>query len=658
MSNLDNLSKSLSEYLTASSQNTSISSSIELRSFIDQLKVAIAAGHLNECGAALRSSVSVTTSYTAAQSLASVQRKLLKLRQETGRGEPLKAEDARPRIAILGSFTTTHLSKFIELAMFATGADPIIYESDFGTFRQEVIDPTSGLYEFKPNFLIIATGYRDLAFTPVLGTTVEERDIAVEKEVDAMLGLWNTAYERLGCQVIQNNYEFPAVRPLANHDHRDTSGLGGYIARVNLALQDKALPFVTIHDVAHMAASTGGKRWGDPRFFHVGKLPCPPENLFDYAHSLASIVAAHLGLSKKCLVLDLDNTLWGGVIGDDGMQGIKIGQGDPEGEAFTAFQNYALQLKERGVILAVCSKNEEHNAREPFESHPDMVLRMNDISCFIANWTDKATNIREIARQLNIGINSLVFVDDNPAERSIVRRNVPEVSVIELPTDPSEYVQAVDQERHFQVVSLGQEDLARTEMYRSNAARASMQSSITNMDEFLESLQMAATVCPISDATLERSVQLINKSNQFNLTTRRYATAEIMAKRANSQWVDVTVSLVDCFGDNGLISVLLAEQCKEVLRIDTWLMSCRVLKRGVENMLLNQVVKEAKHRGLKRIVGEYIPSAKNGLVKDHYLNLGFEQVSSDDDGGSSWELAVTNDLADQPHFIKINEERT
>ena len=655
MSDFDELSMNISAYLTACG-NDSSNVSKELKALLNQFKVAIASGHIDECSAALRSCISAATSYTAAQSLASVQRKLLK-RRLAGEGEPVKSEGSRPRIAILGSFTTTHIAKFIELALFGSGVDPVIYEADYGTFRQEVIDPSSSLYEFKPNFLIIATGYRDLSHVPQLGVSCKDRDEAVEKELEAMDSLWNTAYERLGCQIIQNNFEFQSVRSLANYDHREPSGFDGYIARVNLALQDKAPPFVTIHDVDHLAASVGGRFWGDPRFFHVGKLPCPPECLFEYAHSLASIIAAHLGLSKKCLVLDLDNTLWGGVIGDDGMQGIKIGQGDAEGEAFTAFQNYALRLKERGVILAVCSKNDEKNAIEPFESHPDMVLRKDDISCFIANWDDKASNIREIAKQLNIGLNSLVFVDDNPAERSIVRRNVPEVAVVELPVDPSGYIQAVDKERYFQVVSLGQEDLARTEMYRSNAARASLQGNVTNMAEFLESLQMRAIVCPIVDATLERSVQLINKSNQFNLTTRRYSTADIIAKRLNKHWINLTVSLVDCFGDNGLISVLLAEQKDDALHIDTWLMSCRVLKRGVENMLLNQLVEKTRQLGLLRVTGEYIPTAKNGLVKDHYLNLGFEKTSSEQDEHSNWELKIHPQLDAQKHFIKVNEER-
>jgi FkbH-like protein len=655
MRDSDGLLINLSAYLTACG-NGSSNTTKELKALLDEFNEAIATGRIDECCSALRACVIANTSYTAAQSLGSVQKKLLK-RRLVGEGGTIKSEDSRPRIAILGSFTTTHLTKFIELALFGSGVDSILYEADYGTFRQEILDPNSSLYEFKPNFLIIATGYRDLSHAPQLGISATERDVAVEKELEAMTCLWHIAYERLGCQIIQNNFEFQSIRPLANYDHRDPSGLDGYIARVNLALQDKAPPFVTVHDVNHLAASVGGRFWGDTRFFHVGKLPCPPECLFEYSQGLASLISAHLGLSKKCLVLDLDNTLWGGVIGDDGMQGIKIGQGDAEGEAFTAFQNYVLRLKERGIILAVCSKNDEKNAKEPFESHPDMVLRMEDISCFIANWDDKASNIREIAKRLNIGLNSLVFVDDNPAERSIVRRNLPEVAVVELPVDASGYIQAVDKERYFQVVSLGQEDLARTEMYRSNAARASLQSNVTNMEEFLESLKMVATVCPIVDATLERSVQLINKSNQFNLTTRRYSTAEIMAKRSDKRWIDLTVSLVDCFGDNGLISVLLAEQKNEALHIDTWLMSCRVLKRGVEVMLLNQVVEKAKQLGLSLVTGEYIPTAKNGLVKDHYLNLGFIKASSGEDGRTIWELKIHPQLEAQNHFIKVIEER-
>jgi FkbH-like protein len=421
---------------------------------------------------------------------------------------------------------------------------------------------------------------------------------------------------------------------------------------VNLALQDVAPSFVTIHDIDQLAAAWGRVTWGDERFFHHAKLPCGPEQLVDYAHSLSSLILAQLGVVRKCLVLDLDNTLWGGVIGDDGLGGIRLGQGDPESESFVAFQRYVQALERRGVILAVCSKNTESVAREVFEKHPEMVLRLEDIACFVANWDDKATNLARIANQLNIGLNSLVFVDDNPAERAIIRRLRPDVAGPELPVDPSGYVMALEKHRFFQPLTLSAEDMQRTGYYRADAAREVAESSAEDLDGFLRTLDMSARVGPISPSTLERSVQLIHRSNQFNLTTRRHSAAEVLAMLENDFWLTRTVSLRDRFGDNGLISVLLAKKSGDTLEIDTWLMSCRVLKRGVEQFLLSHIIGVAKRRSLATIRGEYIPTAKNGLVRDHYKNLGFAQTKADDSGRTVWELHVDQGYSPPATFIK------
>jgi FkbH-like protein len=340
------------------------------------------------------------------------------------------------------------------------------------------------------------------------------------------------------------------------------------------------------------------------------------------------------------------------VIGDDGLGGIRLGQGDPEGEAFAAFQQYVQALQQRGVILAVCSKNNEETAREVFEKHSEMVLRLKDISCFVANWEDKATNLRNIAGTLNIGINSLVFVDDNPAERAIVRQLAPEVAVPELPEDVSLYAQVLEQHRYFQVLSVGAEDFQRTDYYRSDSLRRSAEASAGNMEAYLRSLEMIARVGPVDATTLERSVQLIHRSNQFNLTTRRRSASELLVLLEDDSWVTRTVSLADRFGDNGLISVLLARVADEALEIDTWLMSCRVLKRGVEQFLLNHVCDVAHSRGIDRIRGAYIPTAKNALVREHYSGLGFTCIGTDPNGQTSWELDLSGDRLPITTFIR------
>ena len=401
-------------------------------------------------------------------------------------------------------------------------------------------------------------------------------------------------------------------------------------------------------------SSWGRWLWDDTRFFHHAKLPCDPEFLVDYAHSVASLVGAQLGLAKKCLVLDLDNTLWGGVIGDDGLDGIRLGQGTPEGEAFVEFQAYAKSLRDRGILLAVCSKNNEATALEVFDRHTEMVLRRGDISCFVANWDDKATNLRRIAKALNIGIDSLVFADDNPAERAIVRQLAPEVAVPELSDDVTTYVRTLEQHRYFQVLSVAAEDLKRTEFYQADALRRDVQAAAGgDLDTFLRSLEMVAQIGPVTPMSLERSAQLIQRSNQFNLTTRRRSVAELTALLPDGDWITRTISLADRFGDNGLISVIIARVDGEALDIDTWLMSCRVLRRGVEPFVLNDLARVAQGRGLKKIRGAYVPTPKNQLVRDHYAGLGFAPAGQTAaDGTTLWELSLGDGWSLRPHFIK------
>jgi len=556
------------------------------------------------------------------------------------------------RLAVVGGFTTHQLVGLIDLFLYAGGIDAQIYEADYGTLHQEFLDPHSGLSQFRPDHVVILTTWRNLGHKPELTDDRAAVQAKVDAEVSDWSTLWRAAHDRLGCQIVQNNFDVPPWRTLANLETKHSAGLGRFIALVNQGLQEAVPPYVTIHDVDHLAASVGRWEWSDDRFYHHAKLPCGPEHLADYAHSVASLILAQSGLGKKCLVLDLDNTLWGGVIGDDGLGGIKVGQGDPESEAFLAFQRYVKALGRRGVILAVCSKNTDAVAREVFEKHPEMALRMDDIACFIANWDDKATNLGRIAAELNIGINSLVFVDDNPVERSIVRRLRPEVAVPEMPADPAYYIRALDSQRYFQAVTISSEDLKRTDFYRADGARKALESSTEDLNGFLESLELVARIGPVVPATLERTVQLISRSNQFNLTKRNYSNADVLAMLGDPTWVTRTIALEDRFGDNGLISVMFAKKSGGDLVIDTWLMSCRVLKRGVEHFLLAHLVAHAKEQGLSRLVGEYIPTSKNGLVRDHYSTLGFTQIDGDASGHTHWALPVAGW---QPHPTFIRE---
>ena len=607
------------------------------------LRQAISQGLYDDAATALRRAIVPTLDYTHLQSLQRIRKQL--------RGKATAARHA-VKLAILGSFTTKQLADFIDLFLFAAGVEAHIYEGEYGVFRQEIFDAQSEMHRFAPQVLFLATTWRDLARHPDSASNAADVSRVVEAEYSEWAALWQKAHEDLGCQIIQNNFTLPPWRSFANHETRQAGSAARFIALVNQTMASVAPSHVTIHDVDYLASLAGRWRWDDPRFYHIAKLPCDPECLVDYAHSVASIIAAQLGLAKKCLVLDLDNTLWGGVLGDDGLGGIRLGQGDPAGESFLDFQKYAQSLRRRGVLLAVCSKNQHETAWDAFGKHPEMALRQGDFSCFMANWNDKATNLRAIAQQLNIGVDSLVFIDDNPAERAIIRQLVPEVAVPEMPDDVTGYVRTIEQHRYFQVLSVGAEDFQRTAFYQADQERRHVQSTAADIETFLRSLEMKAAIGPINPTTLERSVQLIHRSNQFNLTTRRRTVAEVTRLLEDPSWISRTVSLSDRFGDNGLISVVLTHVGNEALEIDTWLMSCRVLQRGVEQFLLNHLVVLARERGRNVIRGQYIPTPKNALVRGHYEGLGFSKTGEGDDGTTDWELRLTPEWKPMTTFIQ------
>ena len=639
---LSNLSAAIESYIVAKDDERPAAFS-NLVKFLKQLS---GEKQFEKLAGVLRTLIGPTLDYTSARTLY----RYYGLLPEEFRGS------SKLKLAILGGFTTHQLKDFIELSLFTVGIHAELYEADYGVFRQEILDPSSGLYAFKPDRIYLATHWRNLGRLPTVSDKPEQVNELRERELGDWENLWRVAHDRLGCQILQNNFDMPFWRSLGNHEARHPAALVRFIADINRLLADRSPSYVTIHDVDGLSADIGRRAWGDERFYLHAKMPCAPEHLVNYAHNVASVVAAGLGASRKCLVLDLDNTLWGGVIGDDGIGGIRVGQGDAEGEGFLSFQRYVKALKMRGVILAVCSKNDEQTAREVFEKHPEMLLKSEDISCFVANWTDKAANLRSIAKQLNIGLDSLVFVDDNPAERSIIRQLVPEVAVPEVSTDPIDFIEVLERHQYFQIATLGIEDFKRSDYYRGNALRGEIPTSGVGMEEFLRSLDMIATLGPISPATLERSAQLINKSNQFNLTTRRRSVADLMVLMEDPNWLTVTASLSDRFGDNGLVSVVLCQVQQDFLAIDTWLMSCRVLKRGLEQFVLNYLCDLAQVRGLRYLKGEYIPTPKNDLVRNHYADLGFLATNGEADGGTKWELPLA-DRTSLNVFIKMGSDR-
>ncbi len=536
----------------------------------------------------------------------------------------------RVKLAILGSATTSHLPPGIRAAGLRRGLQIDVYEAPYGMYWQELIDPASGLHEFQPDVLLLALDARHLA-----GAEGSSEAAALE----LMRSCWRQARTQLRCQVLQQTLlpVFPCL--LGDNEERLAQSPAAIVAKVNERLRaESEAEGVDLLAVDRFAAVEGLGFWYGADFWHRSKHEVHPKATAVYGDHVARLIAAGRGKSAKCLVLDLDNTLWGGVIGDDGLNGIVLGQGSGSGEAFLDFQRYALGLSRRGVILAVCSKNDEKNALEPFEQHPEMVLKRSHISCFVANWTDKAANLRHIAKSLNIGVDALVFADDNPVERALIRQELPMVSVPELPEDPAGYVATIAAAGYFEGLKITEEDRVRGHLYQANAERERLKDSVTDMASYLESLRMTMTAQPFDDVGLARVTQLINKTNQFNLTTRRYAEAEVAALMREPGVVTLQVRLLDRFGDNGIIAILIARANGAEADIETWLMSCRVLGRNVEEACLNVLVEQATGLGVRRLVGLYRPTEKNGMVRELYRTLGFELAETEESGATRWTL--------------------
>jgi FkbH-like protein len=535
------------------------------------------------------------------------------------------------RLALLGSSTIKHLVPAIRVGALRHGVWVEIFEGEYGQYRQDLVDTSDDLANFKPDVVLLALDAHHV--TAGSGGRVDTA-------LDNMIACWEGAKKNYGATVIQQTILPVLPRLLGNNEQREPESPAALIDSLNARLRTAANQHgVHLLSVDNAAAQHGVREWYDAVLWHRSKQEVHPRASHYYGDLVGRLLGALRGRSSKCLVLDLDNTLWGGVIGDDGLEGIQLGQGSAVGEAFVAFQQYALQLARRGIILAVCSKNDEANALGPFDKHPDMVLRRKDIACFVANWQDKASNLRHIAKTLNIGLDSLVFADDNPFERNLVRQELPEVQVPELPEDAALYIDTIADAGYFEALSITAEDRERGGQYRANIEREELRASATDMEGYLRGLAMELDVRHFDGIGLSRIVQLINKTNQFNLTTRRYTEADIRAMMADPTTAAYQFRLVDRFGDNGMIAVLIGRLTRpDTLTIDTWLMSCRVLGRQVEEACLNVMVDAARRLGASKLQGEFVPSPKNSMVREHYQKLGFTLEATDTDGSTRWTL--------------------
>jgi FkbH-like protein len=564
------------------------------------------------------------------------------------------------RLAVLSSHTVDHLGPAIRVAGLSRGLALATYFTPYGLYRQALLDADSALAAFKPQFILIALDAYELSLDVPLDAGDAETTAAIEDSVTDLRRLWQAVRERFSAQPIQQTL-VPAAVPLFGSFEGLVPGSPIALAdRLNSAIRAAAREDgVLLLDLAWHASRIEDKSAiGDPVRWHQAKQLVSPAFAPLFGDWVARIAGAALGQSRKALVVDLDNTLWGGVIGDDGLEGIQLGQGSAVGEAFAAFQRFLLSLSKRGIVLAVSSKNDSATAESAFADHPEMVLRRSDIASFYANWDDKATNLRRIADELKLGMDALVFVDDNPAERDIIRRELPAVAVPELPDDVAFYPTRLADSGYFEATSYTAEDASRNRSYSENTQRKAMLQQATDMEGYLKSLSMMLVASNIGSVDLPRATQLINKTNQFNLTTRRYTETEVKQLAESPEAVALSFRLRDRFGDNGLISVILARADRnldeDALLIDTWLMSCRVLGRQVEAAAFEVLIDEVSRRGIRTLVGEYCPTARNDLVVDHYSKLGFVQMGGDRKPGETtfWRFDLERGVP-PAHFIRI-----
>ncbi len=584
---------------------------------IARARAAIAAGDSRQALAILREAIGAETNFLDQLRAARV-----------AEGVDAAALGLRPlRLAIAGASTLDHLVPLLRFWLVLSGFAPALHLAPFDTATASVLNPDSGLHGFRPDLVWLFTTHRDHALRLPPGAGAESARDAVARAIEARRGLWEALRSR-GCLVMENLAELPAEDPAGNLAGAAPWGHRTALRLFNAELALAAPSGLVLLDLDQMAARHGRHRWHDARYWHHSKHAVAPEASGLLAHAAARLIAGARGLARKCLVLDLDNTLWGGVIGDDGLAGIALGSG-AAGEAFVAFQAHVKVLKDRGIILAACSKNEPETASLPFREHPDSVLRLEDFAVFRAGWGNKADAVRDIATTLNIGLDALVFVDDNPMERDIVRRHLPEVAVVEMPEDPAQYITALEAGAWFEAIAFATEDAARTRLYAENAQREEHRAAFVDMQAYLASLDMVATTGGADPFQLPRIAQLIGKSNQFHLTGTRPTDAEIAALARDPDWTVLHIRLRDRFGDNGLIAALLLHQQGPDLVIDTWVMSCRVLARGVEEFTASLVLAEAQRRGATRLLGRYKPSAKNQLVAGLYPRLGFDPAGED-----------------------------
>ncbi len=558
----------------------------------------------------------------------------------------------KKKIAVLGGSTTNEIVNILELFLLNYGIEPEFYQSEYNAFWQDAMFGNEELDNFDPDIIYIHTTNRNIReYKLSMTATQSETDEMISNEYLHFEEMWKKLSEKFSCPIIQNNFEMPFYRLLGNRDASDYRGKINFINRLN----DKFYQYSQnnenfyINDINYISASYGLQKWTDTAAWYMYKYALATEAIPELSFNIANIIKSIYGKNKKMLVLDLDNTLWGGVVGDSGQQGIEIGKETGVAEAYTEFQQYIKQHKQLGVLLSVNSKNDYENAIYGL-NHPDSILTPDDFITIKANWNNKDMNIEEIADEISILPDSFVFVDDNPAEREIVHSQIKGIAVPEI-ENVETYIRTLDRNGYFELTTYTTDDIKRNDMYQANMQRVRSQKAFANYDEYLNSLEMTAFIDKFDDVSLNRIVQLTNKSNQFNVTTRRYTAAQMDEVVKNPDYITLYGRLNDKFGDNGIVSVVIGHKDGKDLHLDLWLMSCRVLKRNMEYAMLDKLVLRCRENGIENIYGYYYKTAKNSMVKDLFTDFGFETINKTDDSASY--ILKTADYENKNNVIKV-----
>lgn len=566
-----------------------------------------------------------------------------------------KTDFLEKNIAILGGSTTNDIKLVLEIFLLNYGIRPHFYESEYNQYYQDAVFSNPELEEFHPDMIYVHTTNRNVTKYPLISDTEEDIEELLNLEMEKFESIWGNLKRKYGCPIIQNNFEMPFYRLMGNKEASDVHGRINYLTRLNMKFYQYAQKHDNFYicDINYISADFGLREWADPFYYYMYKYALNVNAIPYLSFNVANIIKSVLGKNKKGFVLDMDNTLWGGVIGDDGVDNIVLGQEDAVGQAYSEFQKYIKEHRQLGIILNIDSKNDYENAVSGLK-HPDSEFLTEDFISFKANWEPKDKNFTDIANELNLLPESLVFIDDNPAERYIVTEQLPGVSAPEIGAVQS-YIQNIDRNGFFEVTNLSADDLKRNEMYQENAKRAQLQATFTDYKEYLLSLEMKAVVKSFESVYMARIAQLTNKSNQFNLTTRRYTQAEIEDISSNREYITLYGKLSDKFGDNGVVSVVIGHKEGQECHIDLWIMSCRVLKRDMEYAMMDMLVKRCKEEGISQIFGYYYPTAKNGMVCAFYKSQGFQKISEDSKGNTEWIFDIPEIYEKKNYVIEMED---